>query len=307
MQNYTTFAKNFIDFSIAKKLGATESHGNSPEKFIDNIAFSLRDCKIFNVTDKVKNLLCLTKTPLRNDEVHLPFPIMFLDVSFTQEELKQIDIDINYKEVVGIIVQQGKLLFSDEKQKFLTKINGDIEKDDDGLYVAGIGLRISILSFNHGVEGKEIWFDTFNKSINIKEEFKGWNMTVKEFKDTDPKTREFIHKFVINFLNFINDPEVEYRECIANPKQNEKRIKRGKMPIPNNCPITVSGKLKIYLDSLNERDFTYNYRFWVRGHFRTLRAERWGKNRGKRLWVAPFLKGKGVLVEKIYHVENKNI
>jgi len=307
MQNYTTFAKNFVDFSIARKMKLTESFGNSSDNFINNISLSLRDCKIFNVTDKIKNLLCLTKTPMKNDEVHLPFPTMFIDVSFKQEELKQMGIDIGYKEVIGVIVQKANMVFSPERQEFMGKLDMKGEKNDEGQYVTGTALRLTILSFRHGGSNKEIWFDTFNKSINIKEEYKDWNLDVREFKDTDPKTREFIHKFVINFLNFMNDPEVDYVECVANTKQNEKRIKRGKMPMPNNCPIKVDGKLKIYLDSLNERDFTYNYRFWVRGHFRKLRAERYGKNRGKRVWVAPYQKGSGVLVEKDYEVKNENL
>jgi len=304
MQNYTTFTKKFVDFEIARKMKLTESYGNSSSQFVKNISYSMGNCKLFNVTDKIKNLLCLTKTPLKNDEIYLPFPIMFIDVKFTKEELKQMGIKIGYDEIIGIIVQKGYVAFNEEKNDFIGSLSPDLEKNADGFYPVGTNLRISIMSYP---EKNSVWFDTFSKNVNINDTFKDMDFKVNEFSKTDKGAREFIHKFVLNFLNFMNDPEVDYVECVANPKQNEKRIKRGKMPIPNNCPIKVDGKLKIYLDSVNERDFTYNYRFWVRGHFKTLRAERYGSNRGKKIWIAPFVKGTGVLVEKDYEVKNEKL
>ena len=85
-----------------------------------------------------------------------------------------------------------------------------------------------------------------------------------------------------------------------------KRILRGKLPIPSQKFIRVNGKLKIYLSELNSgKHFNYSHRFWVRGHFRTLRNDKWKNARGTKIWILPFIKGKGVLVDKIYEVTNQ--
>jgi len=71
-------------------------------------------------------------------------------------------------------------------------------------------------------------------------------------------------------------------------------IKRGKIPIPTMHIIRLKGKLKQYINTLSSGDcFEYHYRFWVRGHFRTLKDEkRWGSNVGRRIWILPYIKGK---------------
>lgn len=50
----------------------------------------------------------------------------------------------------------------------------------------------------------------------------------------------------------------------------------------------------------------YSHKFWVRGHFRWLRAERYGENIGKKLWIAPFIKGKGVMLHKEYDLNKQS-
>jgi len=118
------------------------------------------------------------------------------------------------------------------------------------------------------------------------------------------KFYNFIRNLIFNFLDFLNNPEVELISVERTKEQNDKRIKRGKQPIPTIHNIKVSGKLKIYLDHLNSNpDFKYSHRFDVRGHWRMLRSDRWGKHKGTKIWIPPYIKGEGIYVKKNYEVK----
>lgn len=108
----------------------------------------------------------------------------------------------------------------------------------------------------------------------------------------------------MNFLDFLNNPEVELLTIDRSDEQNDKRIKGGKPPIPTQKLIKLTGKLKVYINKL-ESDGLYkvSHRFWVRGHFRTLRNKtRYGSNSGKKIWILPYIKGSGILIDKNYEV-----
>ena len=49
--------------------------------------------------------------------------------------------------------------------------------------------------------------------------------------------------------------------------------------------------------------FHFNYSFWVRGHFRQLKSDRYSKK--KRIFIAPYIKGEGVLVDKLYSLNRR--
>jgi len=64
---------------------------------------------------------------------------------------------------------------------------------------------------------------------------------------------------------------------------------------------------KDYVNELNSSgSFEYSHKFWVRGHFRSLRSERYKEKRGIRIWIPPFVKGKGILMGKSYRLRGKN-
>jgi len=140
--------------------------------------------------------------------------------------------------------------------------------------------------------------------LQYNEEYKNQDhkIFISENSTTDKKAREFVHKFFLNFLNFLNNPEVEYVEHIRSDKNRERREKAGKPVIPSSFIIRVYGKLREYIDeAVRGASWTYNYRFWVRGHFRDLVSKRYIHQ--KRIWILPFVKGKGVLIEKSYKVQ----
>lgn len=287
MKQFIEFARMFKGFQIGRKFGMTQSRGRDPNSFTEDIEVSLARAKIFRIDDSIKKLLLLTKVPKINDTIKLPFPYIFLDVSLTKEELADLGFDINYERVIGIMVREGVLI------------------TDKTSVPAGRGLRITIASDVIHNGRKEVWFDTFNENVNIIKEYKEYNLSVVRLDSADPKTRKTVHRFFLAFLNFINNPEVEIIETSYSKERNLKRVKKNKVPIPCSYSVRLNGVLKKYVSEMEESGhFKYSYRFWVRGHFRTLRdEERWGDNVGKRIWILPFVKGKGVLINKEYNLK----
>ena len=120
--------------------------------------------------------------------------------------------------------------------------------------------------------------------------------------------KQFTHNIVNNFLIFLNQPEVDYRSRERSRKNMQKRVKKGKVPLPNDAKVQVSGEIKRYLDKVSDMDtdIEHSHRYWVRGHWRTLRdEEHWGDEAGKQVWVKPHIRGEGVLIEKDYELESK--
>jgi hypothetical protein len=109
--------------------------------------------------------------------------------------------------------------------------------------------------------------------------------------------------FVCNCIDFLNTPDVKFVRVDRTPEENEKRVLKGKLPIPTISYIRIDGELKKYLNSISQsRHSAYQYSFWVRGHFRTLKSQRY-KEVGKKMWIKPFIKGKGILIKKNYDVD----
>jgi len=115
----------------------------------------------------------------------------------------------------------------------------------------------------------------------------------------DDKVLKYLKLFCCNFLDFLNNPDVDIVDINFSKDRNIKRLKKGKCFLPDYKDIRISGSLKKYFDdfSLNSKA-NYSHRFWVRGHFRTLKSERYGGNVNKRLWITPYIKGEGILINK---------
>ena len=296
MKNYIEFTKWYKNFKIMRLIKKTESIGNNPNSFIAHIDTMLDDCKIFRVDDNTKRMLLMTKVPKLNSHLKLPFPYIFIDVKFTKEDIdlfigqkqkEKLGIrKVGIKEVIGIGLSRGQLLSSvDDK-------------------IVGDNLRMTSCCLKD--EGM-IWFDTFNEDINITDSsIKGYNMKMTTH---NPFVKKMVYCFTLAFLNFLHNPEIEIVEVEHTDSQNLKRIKRGKIPIPSSYSIRLTGKLKKYVSELEKFGHFgthFSYKFWIRGHFRTLRSERYKKNIGKRVWLAPFVKGSGILIDKEYFIEKKN-
>jgi hypothetical protein len=143
-------------------------------------------------------------------------------------------------------------------------------------------------------------------------------------KQKQNKTYIQIRKFIYSFLHFINSPEIEIREIPFNPKNNQRRQARNRMPLPPSRKIYIHGEqLKKFITDVNEgiKRFGYSHKFWVRGHYEHFRNQKRFnklyllsednlKNKGYivtkdgiiKKFRQPFIKGNGVLIEKTYNV-----
>jgi hypothetical protein len=139
-----------------------------------------------------------------------------------------------------------------------------------------------------------------------------------------------IRNFIFSFCAFINEPDVVVVERPVNPKNNERRIARGVLPLPSYKKITITGDLKVYVERIKDANSgsgtrsPFKYKFWVRGFYRHFKD----KKRYKELyllnddelkragltfsqkyegvlrkWVKPFIKGQGILIKQSWEVK----
>jgi len=72
------------------------------------------------------------------------------------------------------------------------------------------------------------------------------------FNVKDDGYNKQIRNFVSGVLNFIHEPDVEEIEHTLNPKNNQRRIERGRTPLPAFSIIKITGKKKIYMERHNK-------------------------------------------------------
>ena len=126
----------------------------------------------------------------------------------------------------------------------------------------------------------------------------------KEEKENIKEVFDRVLLIVCNVIDLIegNKEELEIREIKSSPAQNEKRIKREKIPIKDRIIIKPKRQLLDYIKEF-EKDyekFHYSHKFVVRGHWRHFRSERYTYAQGKKLWIRPYIKGEGLLIQKSY-------
>lgn len=136
-----------------------------------------------------------------------------------------------------------------------------------------------------------------------------------------------LQEYIFNFVDFTNNEEVRIQLRERTKKNEGRRLKEGKLPIPSFNKVYVTGSLKKYLDKLksDELNTRFSHRFWVRGHFRRfINKEKYKKiyekfNNGElkkldgknyqyregylREWIFPYIKGEGLLINKGYKLK----
>jgi hypothetical protein len=296
-ENFIKFVKIFKQYAFTKKNFPELTTDRYPsqyerdrmfkkktadENFMAHIQKMTENAKIFEVDDDQKRLLLLSDPPKHNDEIKLPFEQIFIDVSFTREELENYGLTLpeDTYEIIGIGISEGNLY--------------DYRSEEE----VADALRFSVLI--HDDKGYE--FSTFSEFYTFYNEDKSvpdvaQNVTPKEIK-------KLVHKFFLSFLNFLNNPEIELVEHCRSAKNRERREKKGLPIIPSTTSIRVTGRLREYIDEIRHGEgWTYSHRFWVRGHFRTLMSDRYVEK--KRIWILPYIKGKGLLIDKTYKMSVK--
>ena len=289
MQEYIEFRNTILNeiynLSHKDKMWNYNRHQTnvSKEEFFRQLDKSLRGkffvdsflevSKVFMVDDDVSQLLYMTKNKVY--ERKTPFDNFFINTSFTLKDGTLLK---------GILVFKHKILgeYKFTAAPLLIRKNGDFAFNSDFAFMF-FGLFSSKIK-------RSITQDNVFESDDIN--------AFKLLKGGE------IQNFVCNFLDFLNNPEVEIVEVERDEEQNKKRIARDKIPLPPSFLVQVTGTIKKYIGGLRSSGhFSFSHRFWVRGHFRTLRAERYGDNIGMKRWIFPYIKGEGILIKKAYNVK----
>jgi len=315
MENYFNYLNQAIDFyrkngkeinveSVKKILGIQGDLGFSQEDYTKFINYNLRatevllsdliNTKVFEV-DKETGVL-LENTNNKSFERNVPFDNFFIDYSLETD-----DGFFN-----GFLIIKDKIGIT---CKCFFKLKGD------DLVVDMINKGNSFTVFN---------IFTFNKlreeeiRTELFEIYKGSGI-LKEL----PSTKK-LRVFVLNFLDFLNHPNVETR--VIKWLNNENRIKKGKLPLPDRIKVNITGKLQRYIyEEYPQQKETHNsprYSFEVRGHYiHFWNKKKWHliysmdvndlKIRGYTIdnkqtiskWILPYIKGRGILKNKSYNVK----
>lgn len=147
--------------------------------------------------------------------------------------------------------------------------------------------------------------------------------------DKKDKYHPTIRNFIFSFCAFINEPDIDIILHEVNPKNNQRRIERGSMPLPEFRKVTIKGKLRIYVDKQRKEwqggtHKSASYRYWVRGFYRHFFNKKryskiyalddiekkqlgftWSEKHKDilKIWVKPFIRGQGLLIKQSWEVK----
>lgn len=253
--------------------------------YSNNLINRIINMRKFVIDDYEALMLSKTKTNL--ELVNMPFDEMYIDL-----DLQLGDINIMGLEILKI----------SPKNHF---------NNIEDIYVAG-----------YYINTKTRWFGGFECSV-LCDEIIGLNTQnqiilkpnqndemTKELSENNIKQVKFLLEnmkyFAVNLLKYITDPEIEIITIDNNKERNQKRIDRGQIPITHFNYIRLTGVLKKYLNYFKEMPLSQlQHSVWVRGHWRTFTANRYKNMRNKKIWILPFIRGTGELIDKIYQVRKE--
>lgn len=125
-------------------------------------------------------------------------------------------------------------------------------------------------------------------------------------KEEDKKTKrliDYIRILVCNILDMIEgNDELTVTTIITSKEHNEKRKRKGQIPLPNKVFIRANGEFKKYISSYNKEISKPSHSFEVRAHWRHFRDDRFVNMKGQKIWIRPMIKGKGIFIKKDYKV-----
>lgn len=232
---------------------------------------------LYELDEEIRRYIILNEPPKDKSfykKLSLPFKSMFIETQFDKN-----DANIGVENIKGILLlETPKLNATDSKLSGQAFICYYLCED--------YNLKTGMLNF---------YIDQFIIDFTGNQKY---------FYD-DHKTLRFLKKFIINTLLFFNDPEVDFVSIKRSAKNRARRIAKGKMPLPDSRKVRLIGRLKKYVDGIshNLTGKTYNYRFWVRGHYRKLTSEKYTAKRGMTIRIEPYKKGEGVMLKRTYELD----
>lgn len=226
--------------------------------------------KIFEISKQLLLILDKTDAPVDAD-IKLPYDSIFIefDNKWLREEMEEYYVE----------VPRGILIF---------KFNSN-EVDDH--------FMVLLIDYDDpsGTGTTTMYLDK-----NLKPSF------IKRIPVHNSKMKKISKRYINiikNLLLFINNPDVKMVEHKRSSKNKPR--KNGKEPYPDTITVRIRGELKVYLDEIVGQHEKCKYSYWVRGHWRTLRSPKWKNKQGQQIWIPPYVKGEGPLVDHRYSVEKR--
>jgi hypothetical protein len=239
---------------------------------------------VYEIEDFVKQYVMMNRPPPRDivKKLQLPFKSIFIETSITNE-----DADIGVEKIGGIMIIETTFASTVEQQLS----SSEVSYKDYG--------RCFLMYYCCEDKGK-FWIDEFKISLGEMGDIK--------IVYSDMKTFRFLKTFIMNFLLFKNDPEVEEIVHVRDTKNRERRIKDGKMPLPSSRKIKIIGRLKVYIDGIRDGlpKGKWTHSTWVAGFYRTLRSSKFTHKKGQIIHVSPHKRGSGVLLRRGYELKFEN-
>lgn len=234
---------------------------------------------VYEIEEDVMRYISMNKIPPKDivKKLKLPFNTIFIETEFSKEDFPE----LNVNKIGGMLITETSVL---------SRVESELKQDT--LDYKNLGRAFVVHYFCE--ENQRYWIDEFK--INIDE--------LKELKIhyDSPGTAKFIKRFLMNFILFINDPEVELVYHKRDKKNVERRLRQGKPVLPDSRKVKIIGRLKKYVDGVRShlQGNKFSFRFWVSGHYRTLTSERYVHMKDKIIRVEPYLKGQGILLKRTY-------
>jgi len=221
---------------------------------------------VFKISRPLFTLLYLTDNEddtYNSLEHKLPYDRIFIDSQLIYEDYK----------IEGLLV--SKEVSNDGKETLGCNFLIVSEKNGLDMYLPYIDL------FQKGAFDNNYWKEHTSK-INFNDEL-----------------RNNLRCFVLNFLNFLNNPTIE---IIKSENRESYGAFAGKIT-KGSQEIILMGKLKIYVDRIEEqmKDVTLLKKsHWVRGHWRRFYSKRFVNKIGTKTWIYPYIAGIGDIKKKDY-------
>ncbi len=271
MENFKHFTWYANLMNKAEDKDLTFTGGDMEEEM--SLLKNIDKVHIFEMDNTIKNLLLITKAPKDNSGLRLPFDNTFLEISMDIQEMG-FNKNPKLKEIKGILISQ------------VDKVRDDYDFNEISIYC--LIKEDDTFSFYKGVLSAE----TGGVSINLEDDDEIDALVSNDLGKT-------LRSFSINFLNFINNPEIEIQSNFRSERNMQLKKKRGQPVYNSTNKIILKGNLKEQLEKMDGLGYEFNHKFWVRGHF-----HKYHTNKGAVVkWILPYVKGKGVLVENSYKLK----
>ena len=108
--------------------------------------------------------------------------------------------------------------------------------------------------------------------------------------------RKLVIDFITNLFLFLNEPRTVIH--IDDKKNNERRERKGLIPIPSKLRTILDINLKNYIEKVyfdGQSNSKLGYSFWVRKHKRRLLSERYKEKQGEVIVIPSHIRGEGLM------------